>query len=345
MNILLKTTFFLFCCMAAGLLAAQQKPLFANCEMGEGCTFKLSDLTYEEMDIVEGTNGKYSNMSKDGMVVFTKVNGKWENYIEDKLSRSQLDRKYGGDGFTMIYVFDPKLQPLDGQWKVDVGNPTGTACYVNITSILRNGLAGASQRGEVTFPKPFNIRFLMNNHNVRWMMLKPDKYRGVLDFGQGASSPMKLVFDISLINEKKIEGMFTVTIKVPTKETCISKVPVTYLCVKPNKERKNKQDDPFAEPEKPNVERIPDEKRTEVERIPDEKKPNVERIPDEKRTNVERIPDTKKTNVERIPDEKKPNVERIPDEKRTKVERIPDEKKPNVERIPEKKKPKVERLP
>ena len=334
MNLIFRITVFFFFTLKG--LQAQQKPLFATCEAGEGCTFKLSDLSYEEMDIVEGTNGKYSNMSKDGMVVFTKINGKWENYIEENLSRSELDKKYGGDGFTMIYVFDPKLQPVDGQWKVDVGNPSGTPCYVDIKSILKNGLAGASQGGLVNFPKPFHARFLMNNPNVKWMMLKPDKYRGVLDFGQGPSSPMKLVYDISIVSEKKIEGVFTFTVRVPTKDPCISKIPITYNCVKPNKVSRPRENeiDPFVEREQAKVERIPDEKKPNVERIPDEKKPNVERIPDEKKPNVERIPDEKKPKVERIPDEKKPKVERIPDEKKPKVERIPDEKKPNVERIP-----------
>lgn len=313
---------------------AQQKPIIATCETGQGCSFQLSNVTYEEMDIVEGTSGKYKNMPKDAMIVHAKNGNGWDTYIEEKMSRSELDKFFGGDGYTMIYLFDPKMQPLDGQWKIDIGTPSTTSCYADISSTIHNGLAGLSAGGLITFPKPFNVKVLMNHHLIKWRMISPNQYQGVLDFAGGPTSPMKLVYDVTIVNEKKIVGLYTFTIKVPTKDPCISKIPITFICVKPNEDQKNKGNeiDPFAK-RKTNVERIPEEKRTNIERIPEEKKTNVERIPEEKRTNIERIPNEKRTNVERIPEEKRTNIERIPNEKKTKVERIPEEKRTKVERI------------
>ncbi len=271
-------------------LSAQQKPIVAICETGEGCTFQLSDLTYSEFDVLEGSNGKYANMNKDGIIVYARIAGKWETFIEEKRSRSELDKYFGGDGYTMIYPFNPKLQPIDGKWKVDIGTPTSSPCYTDISNILSNGLAGASTGGTISFPKPFNAKFLMNNQHVKWRMVNPNQYQGILDFAAGPTSPMKLVYDITLVNEEKIKGLFTFTIKIPTKESCISKIPVTYTCVEPNpgQRKRTGEIDPFAK-HKFNVERIQEEKRTQIERIPEEKKTKIERIPEETKTGVERL--------------------------------------------------------
>lgn len=272
-------------------VSAQQKPLVASCESGQGCVFQMSDITYEEADVLLDGNGKYTNMSHDDMIVFAKVDGKWQTFIEGKMSRSELDQLFGGDGYTMIYPFNPNVQPVDGQWKVDVGNSSGTPCFVDINAILSKGLSGMSQGGMVDFPEPFQARFLMNNPNVKWHMVTPNQYRGTLDFAAGPSSPMNMVFDVSIVNSMKMVGQFTVTIKVPTKDPCITQIPITYTCIKPTpgqRDRRN-QIDPFEAKKKFNIDRIPDEKKTQIDRIPDEKKTQIDRIPDEKKTKIERI--------------------------------------------------------
>mgnify|MGYP003646333125 CR=1 FL=1 len=292
---------------------AQQKPLVASCESGQGCVFQMSDITYEEADVLLDGNGKYANMSQDDMIVFAKVDGKWETFIEGKRSRSELDQLFGGDGYTMIYPFNPNVQPLDGQWKVDVGNVSGTACFVDVNAILNKGLSGMSQGGTVDFPEPFQARFLMNNPNVKWRMLTPNQYRGTMDFAAGPSSPMNMTFDVTIVNEQKMVGQFTIAIKVPTQDPCVSAVPITYTCIKPaigQRDRRH-QIDPFAEKKKFNIDRIPEEKKTQIDRIPDEKKTQIDRIPDEEKTKIERIPDENKTQIDRIPDEKKTKVDRI----------------------------------
>lgn len=346
-----------------GAIKAQQKPIVAVCDMGKGCTFQLSKLTNQEADGILGKTGKYNNMSKDAMIVFAKKDGKWIDYVEDKLSRSALDRLYGGDGFTMIYPFNPYIQPLDGQWKVAIGSTSGSACFVDINAMISRSLSGTSEGGVVNFPKPFNVTFLMNNPSVKWRMINPSQYQAVLDFAAGPTSPMKLVYDITIINEEKITGLFTFTIKVPTKDPCISKIPVTYTCVKPNPGQREKRDqiDPFAE--KFNIERLPDDsKRPNVERLPDDPKPGDDLLPDGKlKPKPDLLPDrSKKPVVKRLPDErKKPNIERLPDDPKPKAsdllpngklkpkpELLPDRsKRPTVERLPdERKKAKIERI-
>ena len=312
-------------------LKAQQKPLVATCESGQGCVFQISDATYEEVDIVLDGNGMYANMSRDDMIVFAKGESGWDSYIEGEMSRSELDRAFGGDGYTKIYLFNPRLQPLDGQWKVQLGTASGTDCFVDITSILNNGLAGLTEGGTVNFPEPFDVKFLMNNPNVKWRMVNPNQYRGLLDFSAGASSPMKLIFDIKLVNEKRIEGAFTVNISVPTKEPCLSQIPITYTCVEanPSQRRRYNEIDPFEEKKKFNVDRLPDDRpKGKVGRLPDDPKPNVDRLPD----------DRPKGNVDRLPDDPpKPKVDRLPDDPpKPKVDRLPDDPpKPKVEWLPD----------
>lgn len=272
--------------------------MLATCEMGSGCTFQISDIDASDYDIVEGTeNGYYENLPENAIVVDAKVNGNWENYVETEMTRSQLDKFYGGDGFTMIYPFNPNFQPLDGEWKIQFGTVNGDICYGQESNLFKKILEGKMQNGTINFPKPFYARFLMNSPDVKWVKLKPNKYRGVLDFGFG-NGPMKLVFDVELINPKKIKGMFTVTIKVPTKEDCVNKIPLTFICVKPNE-----WEDPVDwEGDEPKVDIIKDEPMTDVPIIEDAPHTDIPILEDEPKPNVPRIEDNPKPNVPRIED-------------------------------------------
>ncbi len=341
--------------MLSGFLKAQEKPIVAVCDPGKGCTFQISKLSPKEVDGTLGNTGKYSNMGKDAMVVFANKDGKWVDYVENKLSRSELDRLYGGDGYTMIYPFNPYIQPMDGQWRVAVGTTSGTACFVDINSIISKSLSGTSQGGMVNFPKPFDVTFLMNNPNVKWRMINPSKYQAVLDFNGGPSSAMKLVFDVEIENEKKIRGLFTLTIKVPTKDPCINKIPITYICVKPNpgQEQKRNQIDPFAEKKKFDIERLPDDKKANIERLPDDK-PKDDLLPDKSERKdkpapkngpkVERLPDDKPKD-DLLPIKSKPKDDLLPIKNKAKVDRLPNENKAKVDRLPADVKPAVKRIP
>src|SRR5690606_20987857 len=87
-----------------------EKLMLATCEMGNGCTFQLSDLDATDYDIVDGnTENYYENLPENAIVVDAKIDGNWENYVETEMNRSQLDKFYGGDGFTMIYPFNPNF--------------------------------------------------------------------------------------------------------------------------------------------------------------------------------------------------------------------------------------------
>lgn len=317
-----------------------KKLITANCEMGGGCTFQISEADASDYDMAEGnSNGYYENLPENAILVDVKIDGKWEQYVETKMTRSQLDKFYGGDGFTMIYPFNPTFQPLDGGWQIKIGTVTGDICYGQESNMFKSMLQGMSQSGEVNFPKPFHARFLMNNPNVKWQRIRPDLYKAHLgkDF-------VSLKFDVQIISEKKIEGLFTVTIKVPTKEPCVNKIPITYTCVKPNEWKDPwdgtegpAQDDDLLPvnptgkdgddllPVKPGDDLLPVEPgknpQPDVPRLEDPK-PDIPRLEDKPRPNVPRLEDKPKPNVPRLEDKPKPNVPRLEDKPKPNVPRL-----------------------
>ena len=215
-----------------------KKLIQATCEEGKGCTFEISELDASEYDVITGKpEGYHENLPENAIFVNTKLNGSWEQYVETGMTRSQLDQFYGGDGFTMIYPFNPYFQPVDGQWQIKIGTVTGDICYGQESNIFKSMLQGMNQSGNITFPKPFHARFLMNNANVKWVKIRPDYYKANL-----GNALINLKLDVQIISNKKIDGFFTATIIVPTKEPCINKIPITYTCVK-----ENEWEDPWDE--------------------------------------------------------------------------------------------------
>lgn len=204
--------------------------LQATCVSGEGCTFRLLDVTGEEMDMVLGTDKVYSSIGSDDLLVHAKVGDGWKTYIERDLTRGELDRLYGGDGYTMIYLFDPQVQPKDGAWKGRTGTPVASPCVADIGSYLGR-IQGLHKAGTIRFPKPFKPEFLLNNAYMRWVTVAPNRFRGVMDFGGGLASPMKLVYNATIVNEERIEGAFEITVSVPAQVPCRVTVPVSFDCV------------------------------------------------------------------------------------------------------------------
>lgn len=229
-----------------------QRIIQATCIMGRGCTFQLSPVTRFEIDFVNGTDeeGYYSNLPEQAIMVSAKTTRGETNYIETRRTRGQLDQLYGGDGYTMIYLFDPHIQPLDGEWVGEIGQITTSACFVDIAPYV-SGFSGTKDGGMINFPKPFQTRFLMDNPNVKWVKLSADKYRGLLNFGQ-SSGPMTMTYDVEIVNEKLITGMGKGTIRIPTMEPCHIQIPVTFRCIKPNPPNEMEDDDwdvPIENPE------------------------------------------------------------------------------------------------
>jgi len=204
--------------------------LQATCVSGEGCTFRLLDVTGEEMDVVLGTDNVYSSIGGDDLLVHAKVGEEWKTYIERDLTRSKLDRLYGGDGYTMIYLFDPQVQPKDGAWKGGTGTPVASPCVADIGSYLGR-IQGLHKTGTIRFPKPFRPEFLLNNPYMRWVTVTPNRFRGIMDFGGGLSSPMKVVYNATIVNDELIEGAFEITVSVPEQSPCHVSVPVSFSCI------------------------------------------------------------------------------------------------------------------
>src|SRR5690606_536812 len=199
----------------------------------------------------------------------------------------------------------------------EIGTVVGDVCYGQSSNLFKSMLQGKSQSGNVNFPKPFHGRFLMNSSDVKWIRIRPNIYRG--KFG---NQFMNLVFDAELKNEKLIEGRITVTIRVPTKEDCVNKIPIRYVCVK-EKEWEDPVDWDAIENEnpKPNVPRIEHEPKPNIPRIEDEPKPDVPYLEDEddllpvEPKEDDLLPLEPKGNQPNVPriEAPKPNVPRIED--------------------------------
>ena len=228
----------LFCLATTSVLA--DKVMVANCKEGNGCRFELTEF---ESALFEKDLGR--EIEPDDIVVSgKKKNGEIIQYL-DKKTRSQIDREWGGDGFTQIGLFNPYIQPLDGIWKVVYGISTGNTCYGigDIGAFVRGKIQPGTQgNGEIKFNKPFHPSKLFPSSQMRWVKTGYATYRGILDFGHGMSSPMKMLYDVTIINEKKIESFYTIEAKIPTKDACIAKIPVSFTLVQ---EKKSDDKDPF----------------------------------------------------------------------------------------------------
>ena len=325
--------YFLIIAMLFSISAFAEKVIIANCSEGGGCTFELSDF---ESDLFDTDFGR-KIQSDDIIVLGKKKNGEEIHYL-DKKSRAAIDKEWGGDGYTQLGLFNPAIQPLNGLWKVDYGTSTGNDCYGigNIGAAFRRQLSpGTAGSGNIRFSFPFSPSRLFPSSDMRWVKTGYNTYKGLLDFGQGSKSPMKMYYNVTIVSNRKIETAYTVEIKVPTKPKCVAKIPVTFTLVKADE-----PEDPFGNDEPDEDDLLPVNPR-EDDLLPVEPgknpKPNIPRI----ETDVERIDDEdellpvnpKKDDLLPVEPGKKPktNVPRLED--KANVPRIEDKPKPNVPRL------------
>lgn len=226
------------------LPALADKVLVASCSEGSGCTFSLSDV---ETDVGQSFGGVYENLKPGSTLIFgKKKNGEEIEYVEDHKTRSQIDRQWGGDGYTQIYLFDPVIQPADGTWKAEYGTATGNECYgigdvgAYMGKFIRRGLTGS---GNITFRKPFSPAQLFPASQMKWRQTGYGRYAGVIDFGSNELAGFKLHYNIRVVSRKKIITHYTMTLKIPTKGTCKGTVPVTFTLVNGNDDPDFPEDD------------------------------------------------------------------------------------------------------
>ncbi len=302
-------TYFLIIAMFISVSAFAEKVIIANCSEGGGCTFELSDF---EADLFEKDFGR-DIQSDDIIVLGKKKDGEVITYLEKK-SREDIDREWGGDGYTQIGLFNPYLQPIDGVWNASYGASSGNDCYGigNIGSFIRSKITpGTAGNGTVNFQYPFNPTQLFPSNEMRWVKTGYNTYKGLLDFNNSKSAGMKMYYNITIVNRKKIETFYTIEIKVPTKELCTGKVPVIFTLVKAKQ-----SEDPFVNDELVDDDLLPVKpKGNEDDLLPIN--PNDDLLPVEPGNNpkpkVPRLEDNKKPNVPRLEDKPKPNVPRLND--------------------------------
>lgn len=283
---------------------AGKKLITASCQMGQGCSFQLSDSEPSDFDVVYGTDaGYHEGLPENAIVVDAKINGQWEHYIETGMGRSELDKFFGGDGFTQLSVFNPYFQPLDGEWKAEIGMVSGDICYGQSSNLFKAMLQGVTAKGALRFPRPFHARMLLNSPEVKWTRQRPDKYSGYL-----GNEYMNMRFTVQLMSDKLLQGAFVVTIKVPTKPACINHIPVTYTFI-----RRLGEDPGFTEDPKPDVPILEDPPGPDVPILEDGPKPDVPIIKDPPKPHVPLIKDNPKPNVPLIESGNKPNVPLIRD--------------------------------
>lgn len=312
--------YFLMIAMLISASAFAEKVIIANCSEGGGCTFELSDF---EADLFDKDFGR--DIQSDDIIVLGKKNtGEVITYL-DKKSREDIDREWGGDGYTQIGLFNPYLQPIDGVWSASYGASSGNDCYGigNIGSFIRNKITpGTAGNGTISFQYPFNPAQLFPSNEMRWIKTGYNTYKGLLDFNNSKSAGMKMYYNITIVNRKKIETFYTIEIKVPTKELCVGKVPVTFTLV-----TAKQSGDPFGNDEPADDDLLPVKpKGNEDDLLPVNRnddllpvkpgknpKPDVPRLEDNPKPNVPRLEDKPKSNVPRLEDNPKPKVPHIND--------------------------------
>ncbi|MBL7707291.1 MAG: hypothetical protein JNM21_17225 [Taibaiella sp.] len=307
---------FLIAAMLITVPAFAGKALIANCSEGGGCTFELSDF---ESDLFENDFGR-SVAPDDIIVLGKKKNGDVISYL-DKSSREEIDRDWGGDGYTQIGLFNPYLQPISGTWQVAYGASVGNDCYGigNVGAFIRKIITpGKTGSAAMEFPYPFNPAQLFPSHEMRWVKTGYNTYKGLLDFNSSKSAGMRMYYNITIVSRKKIESHYTIEIKVPTKETCRGKVPVTFTLLKeaeaPWQSEAAEEDDLLPVNPKGNDDLLPvNPKKDDLLPIKpgQNNKPDVPRIED--KPNVPRLEDRPKPNIPLLEDKPKPNVPRIDD--------------------------------
>lgn len=299
--------YFLIIAMFISVSAFAEKVIIANCSEGGGCTFELSDF---EADLFDKDFGR--EIQPDDIIVLgKKSNGEVITYL-DKKTREDIDREWGGDGYTQIGLFNPYLQPIDGVWSASYGASSGNDCYGigNIGSFIQSKITpGTTGNGTINFQYPFNPAQLFPSNEMRWVKTGYNTYKGLLDFNNSKSAGMKMYYNVTIVNRKKIETFYTIEIKVPTKELCVGKVPVTFTLV-----TAKQAEDPFGNdnadddllPVNPNDDLLPVEPGNHP-------KPEVPRLEDNPKPNVPRLEDNPKPNVPRLKDKPKPKVSRLND--------------------------------
>lgn len=284
---------FLVISLLFSVSAFAEKVLVANCTEGQGCSFELSDVD------VELNNAGDLKVGPGETLVFGKTkDGKHVQYAVKK-SRERIDKDWGGDGFTQIGLFNPHIQPADGQWNVAYGSSSGNDCYGigNIGAFMRKQRGtGSAGNGEISFQHPFNPSQLFPSNNMRWVKTGYNTYKGLLDLGSNKMGGMKLHYNLTIVSSKKIETFYTVEIKIPTKETCKGTIPVTFTLIKAKETEDFFGNDPTVEddllpvnPKKKEDDLLPVKPKDDLLPVEPGKKPkpNVPRLED--KPNVPRL--------------------------------------------------------
>lgn len=214
-----------------------EKVTSATCVMGKGCKFHLTEISEHETAITLGLD----EIPKGAIVVHSNINGVTRFYLETKMSRSQLDEFYGGDGFTQMSFWNPGFQPKSGIWAAEFGNVEETGCeYINQfqkENPFVTMVQGKKAQRDFRFTNPFNPSVLMPSDLIEWKN-GINTYIGTLgnDF-------MKMVYVVKLKSDILIEGYYRVTTIVPVEGgKCEYYIPVTMKCIKADPEEEEWDD-------------------------------------------------------------------------------------------------------
>lgn len=219
--------------------AFAEKLVAANCVMGKGCKFHLTDLTESEGEILLGHDG--TKVPKGSILVNATINGKTRIYVENKKTRAELDKYYGGDGFTQIGFGVSRFKPKSGIWAVEFGMVKETGCeYINQfqpENPFVSMLQGMKAQRDFRFTDPFDLSVLMPSGLIEWKN-GINYYVGVL-----GGPTMNMRYVIKLKSDILIEGYYRVTTIVPTEGGyCENYIPLTMRCIKADPEKEEWDD-------------------------------------------------------------------------------------------------------
>lgn len=277
--------YFLMIAMLVSASAMADKVVIANCSEGGGCTFELSD--FETGLFVKDDFGR--EIQPNDIIVYGKTKTGEDIFYLDTKSRAEIDREWGGDGYTQIGLFNPYLQPINGVWKVSYGQSAGNDCYGigNIGSFIKKRITpGTAGSGTINFQSPFNPARLFPSNEMRWVKTGYNSYTGLLDFNSNKAGGMKMYYNVAIVSRRKIETTYTIQIKMPTKELCVAKVPVTFTLLHEKPEEDPLQPDDMGDndllPVNPKEELLPVQSgsntQPKVPMLEDKPKPNVPKL-------------------------------------------------------------------
>lgn len=201
---------------------AEEKVMVAYCQVKQGCEAYLSDLTYEEADLLLDYLGTAKKNQGATLVMMENNYKEWAHYFDKQRDLKQLNEYFGGQGQPVIRLFprvhSNDIQPQDGFWIINSTAPQATGCPAGVAE--QASKQTFAQGGQVKFSQPFKASDMLNHPGIKWLKIKPNAYKAKIFQTGNPQAVLSAVYDIQLVNAKLIKGKTTSRINVKPFANC-----------------------------------------------------------------------------------------------------------------------------